>query len=172
MARLSLGIDCGSTTTKGALFDGETVVKTILLPTAARPRERMGQIYDALYSPEVEYVVTTGYGRELLPQAHKRVTEITCHAKGAAYLCPGISGVVDIGGQDSKAILLDRDGNVADFVMNDKCAAGTGRFVEMMGRILDCPLDEIDAFTKDAKPVDITSMCTVFAESEDRKSVV
>lgn len=87
MARLSLGIDCGSTTTKGALFDGETVVKTILLPTAARPRERMGQIYDALYSPEVEYVVTTGYGRELLPQAHKRVTEITCHAKGAAYLC-------------------------------------------------------------------------------------
>lgn len=166
MARLSLGIDCGSTTTKGALFDGETVVKTILLPTAARPRERMGQIYDAMYSPEVEYVVTTGYGRELLPQAHKRVTEITCHAKGAAYLCPGISGVVDIGGQDSKAILLDRDGNVADFVMNDKCAAGTGRFVEMMGRILDCPLDEIDAFTKDAKPVDITSMCTVFAESE------
>ena len=161
-----LGIDCGSTTTKGALFDGETVVKTILLPTAARPRERMGQIYDAMYSPEVEYVVTTGYGRELLPQAHKRVTEITCHAKGAAYLCPGISGVVDIGGQDSKAILLDRDGNVADFVMNDKCAAGTGRFVEMMGRILDCPLDEIDAFTKDAKPVDITSMCTVFAESE------
>ena len=129
MARLSLGIDCGSTTTKGALFDGETVVKTILLPTAARPRERMGQIYDAMYSPEVEYVVTTGYGRELLPQAHKRVTEITCHAKGAAYLCPGISGVVDIGGQDSKAILLDRDGNVADFVMNDKCAAGTGRFV-------------------------------------------
>ena len=145
MARLSLGIDCGSTTTKGALFDGETVVKTILLPTAARPRERMGQIYDAMYSPEVEYLVTTGYGRELLPQAHKRVTEITCHAKGAAYLCPG---------------------NVADFVMNDKCAAGTGRFVEMMGRILDCPLDEIDAFTKDAKPVDITSMCTVFAESE------
>ena len=166
MARLSLGIDCGSTTTKGALFDGETVVKTILLPTAARPRERMGQIYDAMYSPEVEYVVTTGYGRELLPQAHKRVTEITCHAKGAAYLCPGIAGVVDIGGQDSKAILLDRDGNVADFVMNDKCAAGTGRFVEMMGRILDCPLDEIDAFTKDAKPADITSMCTVFAESE------
>ena len=165
MARLSLGIDCGSTTTKGALFDGETVVKTILLPTAARPRERMGQIYDALYSPEVEYVVTTGYGRELLPQAHKRVTEITCHAKGAAYLCPGISGVVDIGGQDSKAILLDRDGNVADFVMNDKCAAGTGRFVEMMGRILDCPLDEIDAFTKDAKPVDITSMCTVLRSS-------
>ena len=66
MARLSLGIDCGSTTTKGALFDGETVVKTILLPTAARPRERMGQIYDAMYSSEVEYVVTTGYGRELL----------------------------------------------------------------------------------------------------------
>lgn len=166
MACLSLGIDCGSTTTKGALFDGEKTIKTILLPTAARPRERMGQIYDALYSPAVGYVVATGYGRDLLPQADKRVTEITCHAKGAAYLHPGISGVVDIGGQDSKAILLDGAGNVADFIMNDKCAAGTGRFVEMMGRILDCPLGEIDAFVQGRRPVDITSMCTVFAESE------
>lgn len=167
MARLSLGIDCGSTTTKGALFDGETVVKTILLPTAARPRERMGQIYDAMYSSEVEYVVTTGYGRELLPQAHKRVTEITCHAKGAAYLCPGISGVVDIGGQDSKAILLDRDGNVADFVMNDKCAAGTGRFLEMMAKTMEMSLDELSkvglSYQED---ITISSMCTVFAESE------
>ena len=115
MAHLSLGIDCGSTTTKGALYDGQQVVKTILLPTAARPQQRMEQIYNAMYSPDVGYVVATGYGRDLLPQADKRVTEITCHAKGASYLCPSIRGVVDIGGQDSKAILLDRDGNVSEF---------------------------------------------------------
>ena len=139
MARLCLGIDCGSTTTKGALYDGEKVVKTTLLPTAARPRERMQQIYDAMYSDQVGFVVTTGYGRDLLEQS---------------------------GGQDSKAILLDRDGSVADFIMNDKCAAGTGRFVEMMSRILDCPLDNIDQFVEGCTPVDITSMCTVFAESE------
>lgn len=166
MARLCLGIDCGSTTTKGALDDGEKVVKTTLLPTAARPRERMQQIYDAMYSDQVGFVVTTGYGRDLLEQSDRRITEITCHAKGAATLCPGICGVVDIGGQDSKAILLDRDGSVADFIMNDKCAAGTGRFVEMMSRILDCPLDNIDQFVEGCTPVDITSMCTVFAESE------
>ena len=166
MAHLSLGIDCGSTTTKGALYDGQQVVKTILLPTAARPQQRMEQIYNAMHSPDVGYVVATGYGRDLLPQADKRVTEITCHAKGASDLCPSIRGVVDIGGQDSKAILLDRDGNVSDFLMNDKCAAGTGRFVEMMSRILDCPLDEIDGFVQGRSPVDITSMCTVFAESE------
>ena len=120
MARLCLGIDCGSTTTKGALYDGEKVVKTTLLPTAARPRERMQQIYDAMYSDQVGFVVTTGYGRDLLEQSDRRITEITCHAKGAATLCPGICGVVDIGGQDSKAILLDRDGSVADFIIDRK----------------------------------------------------
>ena len=93
MAHLSLGIDCGSTTTKGALYDGQQVVKPILLPTAARPQQRMEQIYNAMYSPDVGYVVATGYGRDLLPQADKRVTEITCHAKGASYLCPSIRGV-------------------------------------------------------------------------------
>ena len=94
------------------------------------------------------------------------MTEITCHARGAAFLCPGISCVVDIGGQDCKAILLDKGGFVADFAMNDKCAAGTGRFIEMMCRILDCDLDEVDEFVRECSPVEITSMCTVFAESE------
>ena len=79
---------------------------------------------------------------------------------------PGISCVVDIGGQDCKAILLDKGGFVADFAMNDKCAAGTGRFIEMMCRILDCDLDEVDEFVRECSPVEITSMCTVFAESE------
>lgn len=163
---LTLGIDCGSTTTKGVLLDGNDIVETAILPTSARPRERMAELYARLYRPGVQSTVATGYGRALLPQADRQVTEITCHARGAAFLCPGISCVVDIGGQDCKAILLDKGGFVADFAMNDKCAAGTGRFIEMMCRILDCDLDEVDEFVRGCSPVEITSMCTVFAESE------
>lgn len=163
---LTLGIDCGSTTTKGVLLDGNDIVETAILPTSARPRERMAELYARLYRPGVQSTVATGYGRALLPQADRQVTEITCHARGAAFLCPGISCVVDIGGQDCKAILLDKGGFVADFAMNDKCAAGTGRFIEMMCRILECDLDEVDEFVRECSPVEITSMCTVFAESE------
>ncbi len=166
MAKLSLGIDCGSTTVKGVLFDGEKVVDSRLVATSARPALRMHEVYEKLWNEDVGYVVTTGYGRELLPEANKKVTEITCHAKGAHFLGGNVGGVIDIGGQDSKAILLDQDGNVADFLMNDKCAAGTGRFIEMMCRILECTGDELDTFSPKGPTVDITSMCTVFAESE------
>lgn len=162
----ALGIDCGSTTVKGVLFDGERVVKQEIVFTRARPKERMAEIYSRLYTPSVCCTVTTGYGRALLPQADKTVTEITCHARGASFLHPHIGCVIDIGGQDCKAISLDSLGFVSDFAMNDKCAAGTGRFVEMMCRILDCPPDEIERLVSGASPVEITSMCTVFAESE------
>lgn len=166
MARLSLGIDCGSTTVKGALFDGEKVVASEIMMTSARPAQRMREIYDKLYSGDVGYVVTTGYGRELLPEADRKITEITCHARGAKFLSGGAGGLIDIGGQDCKAVLLDEDGGVRDFLMNDKCAAGTGRFIEMMCRILECDGEELDGFAEKATPVEITSMCTVFAESE------
>ena len=166
MGKLSLGIDCGSTTVKGVLFDGEKVIDSRLVATSARPALRMHEVYEKLWNEDVGYVVTTGYGRELLPEVNKKVTEITCHAKGAHFLGGNVGGVIDIGGQDSKAILLDKDGNVADFLMNDKCAAGTGRFIEMMCRILECTGDELDTFSPKGPTVDITSMCTVFAESE------
>ncbi len=163
---LSLGIDSGSTTTKGVLFDGTSVVRQVLVPTSANPRESIQNVYRELYGEDVGYTVSTGYGRDLLEKADKKVTEITCHARGAAWLNPGIGAVVDIGGQDCKAILLDRDLNVVDFLMNDKCAAGTGRFIEVMMRTLEESLENIDDFVKDRNPVNITSMCTVFAESE------
>jgi len=163
---LGLGIDSGSTTTKAALFDGEKIVETRIVSTGATPRESIYKLYNELMSPEVGYVVTTGYGRDLLTEANKQVTEITCHARGAAFLNPGITAVVDIGGQDSKAILLDRDLNVVDFLMNDKCAAGTGRFIEVMMRILEEDIETIDRFVVGHQPTNITSMCTVFAESE------
>lgn len=162
----SLGIDSGSTTTKGILFDGENIVKKIIVPTSASPHKTILKLYEELHDAEVAYTVTTGYGRNLLTYADKQITEITCHAKGASFLCPEATAVIDIGGQDSKAILLDEDKNVLEFLMNDKCAAGTGRFVDVIMRLLEEDINNIDAFVKDMNPAKISSMCTVFAESE------
>lgn len=166
MKRYTLGIDSGSTTTKGVLFDGNEIVETLIIKTAAKPKESIYKVFNKLYSDKVKYVVTTGYGRKLLKEANKQVTEITCHARGAAFLNPNIRAVIDIGGQDSKAILLDKSLNVVDFLMNDKCAAGTGRFIDVMMRILEEDINNIDEFVTNKTPVNISSMCTVFAESE------
>lgn len=166
MHNYALGIDSGSTTTKGVLFDGKDIIKRIIIKTSAKPKESIYKVYNELYSEEVKYTIATGYGRNLLKEADKIITEITCHAQGAAFLNPTIRGIIDIGGQDFKAILLDNSLNVVDFLMNDKCAAGTGRFVEVMMRILEEDIANIDNFVKDRNPVNISSMCTVFAESE------
>nr|WP_312292273.1 acyl-CoA dehydratase activase [Clostridium chromiireducens] len=166
MSKYTLGIDSGSTTTKGVLFDGKTIVKTMIIKTSAKPKDSIRKVYDELYSKDVKYTITTGYGRSLLEEADKTITEITCHAQGAVFLNPTIRGVIDIGGQDSKVILLDNSLNVVDFLMNDKCAAGTGRFVDVMMRILEEDMRNIDDFVRDRNPVSISSMCTVFAESE------
>jgi len=163
---LSIGIDSGSSTTKGVLFDGERIIEKVILPTGANPKRTMNEIYNTLKKDRDVYTVTTGYGRGLLEFSNKQVTEITCHGKGAAFLHQGIGAVIDIGGQDSKVILLDRDQNIKDFLMNDKCAAGTGRFVEVIMRILHQDLCDLDQYVVNASPVKISSMCTVFAESE------
>jgi predicted CoA-substrate-specific enzyme activase len=112
-------------------------------------------------------IVSTGYGRVSIPFADKSVTEISCHAKGARYFCPHVRTILDIGGQDSKAIRLSETGEVEDFVMNDKCAAGTGRFLEAMARTLELDISELGPVSlKSQETVEISSMCTVFAESE------
>ena len=162
----SLGLDSGSTMTKGVLFDGSNVIDCHMSPTSMRPGEILRDVYRRLYREDTGFVVSTGYGRELLKEADAKITEITCHGVGAAYLAPGCDTIIDIGGQDCKVITLDRDGQVTDFLMNDKCAAGTGRFMEMiMGRV-GSHISHLDEFVKDAHPVAINSMCAVFAESE------
>ena len=116
---------------------------------------------------DIDAVVTTGYGRTAISDGDKSITEITCHARGAHFLDPSVRTVVDIGGQDSKVIRLNDDGSVKNFVMNDKCAAGTGRFLEMMAKTMEMSLDELSkvglSYQED---ITISSMCTVFAESE------
>nr|SFZ87032.1 Benzoyl-CoA reductase subunit BadG [Loigolactobacillus rennini] len=162
-----IGLDAGSTTTKAVLCTEDKIVAKYLLPTAGDPKGAMHTVLDHFtkqYGP-YDYLITTGYGRKLLP-ADLVITEITCHGRGAEYLHPGITQVIDIGGQDCKTIQLNGKGGVLDFNMNDRCAAGTGRFVEVMMKTLGEDIDILDDFVADATPVKINSMCTVFAESE------
>lgn len=169
-----LGVDSGSTSTDAVVVDGEgTVVASVILPTGSKATESARKAIEQVLEQagidrdQVTLAVATGYGRDSIPDMDTSITEITCHARGAHALCPEAMTIVDIGGQDSKVIKLDHDGGVVNFVMNDKCAAGTGRFLEMMARTMELPLDE---FCRQGlewkKDVKISSMCTVFAESE------
>ena len=163
---ITMGIDSGSAMTKAALFDGEQIISCRMEPSGTNPGQVMHRLYEEMKTEDTAFVVATGYGRELLPEADKVITEITCHGAGAAFLCPGCDTVIDIGGQDSKVILLNGAGQVCDFLMNDKCAAGTGRFLEMTMARVGSDIAKIDEFIAGAKPVTINSMCAVFAESE------
>lgn len=168
------GIDSGSTSTDVVILDKDKkIVAGIILPTgagAAIGAERALEcaLQEAgLKREDIDEVVTTGYGRTAIQIGDRSITEITCHARGAHFLEPKVRTVVDIGGQDSKVIRLDEDGSVKNFVMNDKCAAGTGRFLEMMARTMEMSLDEIGrAGLSWDEDITISSMCTVFAESE------
>ena len=170
---ITAGIDVGSISAKAAIVCNGRVLTTCVMMTGYNARNAGREIYDRalaqlkLAAAEVDKVVATGYGRNSIDFAFKAVTEITCHAAGACFIDPQIRSIVDIGGQDSKAIVLDDKGKVKDFAMNDKCAAGTGRFLEVMARALQVDLDafgELSMTAEKASP--ISSLCTVFAESE------
>lgn len=168
---ITAGIDVGSTATKAVIFDG-TIRSMAIAPTGWNPKEAGRNVFNealtraGLQEWDIDMIVGTGYGRVSLSFIDKKVTEITCHAKGARFLFPQTRTIIDIGGQDSKVIAVAEDGSVADFIMNDKCAAGTGRFLQVMTGILDITLDELGQMASGSKPVSINSMCTVFAESE------
>lgn len=166
----SIGVDSGSVATKGVLFDGEKIVKKIIVPTGWSPMTTANEVYEKLKEgipeEEIKKVVGTGYGRGVMDFADKKVTEITCHSKGIHFINNDVRTILDIGGQDSKVINLDADGNIVNFLMNDKCAAGTGRFLEVTSNILGSDITKIDELAKGNNPVNISSMCTVFAESE------
>lgn len=164
-----VGIDIGSSAAKAvAMKDGE-VIKTILLNTGFSSRKTADEIYrtfeaEGINSDNARYVAT-GYGRISVPYANDAVTEITCHGKGANYLFKENGTVIDIGGQDTKGISL-KNGRVMKFIMNDKCSAGTGKFLEVMTNRLGLTQDELSKLARQGKPITISSMCTVFAESE------
>lgn len=169
-----MGIDSGSTSTNAVIMDQDRKIKAF---SVVRTGAKSGVSADralhevlekaGLAREDISWIVSTGYGRVSIEFADENVTEISCHGKGAHYFNPAIRTILDIGGQDSKAIRLNGNGEVKDFVMNDKCAAGTGRFLEMIARTLEVSLDELGAIALTSKEkIEITSMCSVFAESE------
>lgn len=168
---ITVGVDIGSVASKGVLLNGEKRFSTVL-PTGWSPRDAGEKILSTLFREscigqhEVGYIIVTGYGRVSFGKADKTVTEISCHARGVAALCPEARTIIDIGGQDSKVISINEKGKVLDFAMNDKCAAGTGKFLQVMANTLGMDVAELAASEDPSETVTINSMCTVFAESE------
>lgn len=164
-----IGIDIGSTAAKVAIFENDNIKDTFVIPTGWSSLETAKKIENMLnekgISKENRKVIATGYGRVSVPYADKAITEITCHGKGAAYIYGNDCTVVDIGGQDTKVITVE-GGFITNFTMNDKCSAGTGRFMEIMANTLGLDIDELCKLAVHGKDASISSMCTVFAESE------
>ena len=170
---LTLGLDIGSLTAKGVLFDGNKIVEKHLIPVGYNSRKAAAKLINALAEKAgvsvdvIQKTVATGYGRNNVEHADKAVSEIICHGKGLYHLLPHIRTIIDIGGQDSKVIVLDDNGKVANFVMNDKCAAGTGRFLDVMARAMETEIEDFGPLALQGQhPSKISSVCTVFAESE------
>ena len=172
--RYVLGVDSGSTSTDAVVMELDgTIVASVIGATGAKASRGAATVIQEvldqahLTRDDLAMSVATGYGRDAIPNMDVAITEITCHAAGAHYLAPQARTVIDIGGQDSKVIHLNADGTVQNFVMNDKCAAGTGRFLEAMARTLQMPIEELSRQGLEwHHDVTISSMCTVFAESE------
>ncbi len=169
-----LGIDSGSTSTNAVLInEKKEILSYAVLRTGAKSIESAERIREEVLDQahltvsDLTATISTGYGRVSIPFADRNITEISCHARGAHFVNPAVRTILDIGGQDSKAIRVDENGDVIDFVMNDKCAAGTGRFLEMMAGTLEIGIEELGPLSlRSREKVEISSMCSVFAESE------
>lgn len=167
------GVDIGSVTAKTVIFKDNAIVGRATIPTTvSSEKSGLAALEKALASARlslsnVKFIVATGYGRISAPYANKTITEITCHAKGANYLNPQTRTIIDMGGQDCKAMRVNEEGHVIDFVLNDKCAAGTGRFLEVVSKVFELTLNELGPLSlQSTDRVPISSTCTVFAESE------
>ena len=173
-ATFVVGLDSGSTSTNAvAMNEAREIVASVVIKTGAKAGASAERAYREVLEragitpDQVACTIATGYGRVSIPFADENVTEISCHGRGAHYFNPAVRTILDIGGQDSKAIHVNAAGEVTDFAMNDKCAAGTGRFLEMIARSLEISLDELGpAALESKKHLEIASMCSVFAESE------
>lgn len=169
-----LGVDLGSTTAKAAVVDsGGALAGSSVVQMGAVSREAVGRAIDAALATAgvarsaIRRTISTGYGRKLVPGVDRSFTEITCHARGAAAMRPGVRLVIDIGGQDSKAILVDDDGLVDRFAMNDRCASGTGRFFDVLARALEVDVADVGALAlRGTDTLEVSSMCATFAETE------
>jgi predicted CoA-substrate-specific enzyme activase len=172
LATYFAGIDVGSTMTKVVILN-KGIIASIIGPTGPEQRRLANKVMEEalkkthLSFQAITYIVSTGYGRINVPFADKQFTEITCHAKGIVRLFPKAKTVIDIGGQDIKAIKIDATGKTMDFVMNDKCAAGSGRFIEVIADTIGVPLDKVGELSLQSKnPAKISNICTIWAQQE------
>lgn len=170
---LFLGIDIGSTTSKAVVMDENKKIIGMEMIKAGTGTDGPERVINALFLntqlnwEDIHTTVATGYGRMKFPKANFQVSELTCHALGTHHLLPDVHTIIDIGGQDVKVLNLDTNGNMTNFIMNDKCAAGTGRFLDVMSGILQIDINDMGKYALMAKkPLSISSTCTVFAESE------
>src|SRR6266508_3864197 len=174
MTSYVMGVDLGSTTAKTVLLDtvgdlaGSSIVQMGAVSRAG-VQASMDRALEAagVQQADIAYTVSTGYGRRLVAVAENSFTEITCHARGAATLWPGVRLVIDIGGQGSKVIAVDENGYVDRFAMNDRCASGTGRFFEVLGRALEIEIGNVgEVALQGSDDLEVSSMCATFAETE------
>jgi (R)-2-hydroxyacyl-CoA dehydratese activating ATPase len=172
MTEYFAGIDIGSTMTKAVILE-QGVIASVIGPTGPEQRRLANKVMEealrkaGLSFDAMTYIVSTGYGRINVPFADKQVTEISCHAKGVSSLFPRARTIVDIGGQDSKAITVDPHGRVTNFIMNDKCAAGSGRFVEVIADTVGLKLEQMgDLSLQSGHPAQISNICTIWAQQE------
>lgn len=170
---LVMGLDIGSASSKCIIMgDGQNIVAQSVVPSGTGTSGPGRAVDSALGSAGVgidamSYIIATGYGRNTYAPANDTVSELSCHAKGAAWILPGVRTVIDIGGQDAKALSLGETGTLSNFVMNDKCAAGTGRFLDVMARVLELDVGDLARLDEEAESAaQISSTCAVFAESE------
>lgn len=169
----TLGIDIGSTTSKCVILkDGNDITATSIVTAGTGTRGPEKALEEVLQKSgvsrkDIETAVATGYGRKLFTEADGEISELSCHARGVHHIFPGVRTIIDIGGQDAKVLALNDQGRMANFLMNDKCAAGTGRFLDVMAGILQLDIGDLEKLAARAREtVKISSTCTVFAESE------
>jgi len=167
------GCDVGSLSAEAVIMDNGSIISFEIIKVRPRPEQSAGDVMNAALSKAgltlggLDYCISTGYGREKIPFANDNISEISCHGKGAQWLIPSVRTVIDVGGQDCKAISVDENGNLLNFIMNDKCAAGTGRFLEVMSKTLGVGLEELASLAVRSKnPLPVTSQCSIFTETE------
>lgn len=167
------GCDIGSLTAKAVILENGKVLAETVMRAKTRPAESAEEVMEmalalaGLTMEHIGYVVGTGYGREQIPFVDSVESEISCHAKGAWHIMPSVRMVIDIGGQDAKATRMDANGAVARYLYNDKCASGTGRFLEVMAEAMEVPLEEMGAVgAKSKEKLTISNQCVIFAETE------
>jgi benzoyl-CoA reductase subunit A len=171
---IACGIDVGSLSAEAVLFVDGSLEAYSLIRTGPDSAETAEQALEEalkktdIRQKDIDYTVATGYGRVIVPFSNRNITEISCHAKGAHYFFPSVRTILDMGGQDCKAIRCDENGKVTSFLMNDKCAAGTGRAMEVMANLLQVKLEEIGPLSLEfeGEPVKISNTCIIFAKSE------